>query len=191
MNAPFFVENQVPGKVDAHDQVDPVITASTIIAHVTDGVNLATKYHMPPRIKDFIREHHGTMITKYPYTRAVENANGALENVDLELFRYPGPKPRSKETALLMLADRCEATARAELPKDEESLRKIIKRTIDSCLAEGQLDQTNLTFRDLSLIEESFLKTLQNTYHPRIKYPEIKTAQPAAGTSEKGNGERS
>jgi len=116
--------------VDAHDQVDPVITASTIIAHVTDGVNLASKYHMPPRIKDFIREHHGTMITKYPYTRAVENANGNLDNVDLELFRYPGPKPRSKETALLMLADRCEATARAELPKDEESLRKIIKRTM-------------------------------------------------------------
>jgi len=176
LNAQFFVENQVPGKVDAHDTVDPVITASTIISHVHDGVTLATKYRMPPRIKDFIREHHGTMITRYPYTKAVENAGGVLENVDIELFRYPGPSPRSKETAILMLADRSEATARAELPKDENALRNIIKRMIDDCLAEGQLDQTNLTFRDLSKIEASFLKTLQNTYHPRIKYPELKTA---------------
>jgi len=153
-----------------------VITASTIISHVHDGVTLATKYRMPPRIKDFIREHHGTMITRYPYTKAVENAGGVLENVDIELFRYPGPSPRSKETAILMLADRSEATARAELPKDENALRNIIKRMIDDCLAEGQLDQTNLTFRDLSKIEASFLKTLQNTYHPRIKYPELKTA---------------
>jgi putative nucleotidyltransferase with HDIG domain len=177
LNAQFFVENQVPGKVDAHDNMDPVITATTIIAHVTDGVALATKYRMPPRIKDFIREHHGTMITRYPYTKAVENANGVQEKVDIEKFRYPGPTPRSKETALLMMADRSEATARAELPKDEESLRKIIKNVIDDCLAEGQLDQTNLTFRDLSRIEASFLKTLQNSYHPRIKYPELKTVE--------------
>lgn len=177
INAQFFVENQVPGKVDAHDSIDPVITASTIISHVPDGVAIATKFRIPPRIKDFIREHHGTMITRYPYTKAVENAKGVLENVDIELFRYPGPSPRSKETALLMLADRSEATARAELPKDEESLRRLIKRVIDDCLAEGQLDQTNLTFRDLSRIEASFLKTLQNTYHPRIKYPELKTAE--------------
>lgn len=177
LNAQFFVENQVPGKIDAHDKIDPVITASTIISHVPDGVAIATKYRMPPRIKDFIREHHGTMITRYPYTKAVENANGILENVDIELFRYPGPSPRSKETALLMFADRCEATARAELPKDEESLRKLIKRVIDDCFTEGQLDQTNLTFRDLSRIESSFLKTLQNTYHPRIKYPELKPAE--------------
>ncbi len=178
MNPQFFVENQVPGKVDAHDSIDPVITASTIISHVADGLALASKYRMPPRIKDFIREHHGTMLTNYPYSKAIENAHGIAENVDTELFRYPGPQPRSKETALLMLADRCEATARAELPKDDESLQKIIKKVIEDCLEKGQLDQTNLTFRDLTRIEESFLKTLQNAYHPRIKYPEVKLAVP-------------
>ncbi len=180
MNPQFFVENQVPGKVDPHDSIDPIITASTIISHVSDGVALASKYRMPPRIKDFIREHHGTMITKYPYSKAIENAKGIADKVDIELFRYPGPRPRSKETAILMLADRCEATARAELPKDDESLKQIIKNVIEDCLKEGQLDQTNLTFKDLSRIEESFLKTLQNAYHPRIKYPEIKLAQPKA-----------
>jgi putative nucleotidyltransferase with HDIG domain len=113
-NASFFVENQIPGKLNTHDDMDAVIAAQTIICHVSDGVTLADKYRIPPRIKDFIREHHGTQTTMYQYTRALENQNNDPRKVDIELFRYPGPKPRPKETGLLMLADGCEARARAD-----------------------------------------------------------------------------
>jgi cyclic-di-AMP phosphodiesterase PgpH len=93
--------------------------------------------------------------------------------VDVDQFRYPGPRPQSRETALLMLADGCQARARAELPQDEEEILNLIRKTILFCQQEGQLDDTTLTLRDLNLITESFLKTLQNTYHPRIRYPEL------------------
>lgn len=177
LNPQFFIENQVPGKIDSHDNMDPVLTAQTIIAHVTDGIKLANKYRLPPRIKDFINEHHGTLITRYQYSRALENAGNDPAKVDLELFRYPGPTPRTKETALLMFADRCEAKARAELPKDDEAILTLINRVFDDCIKEGQLNSTNLSFKDLRVVESCFLKTLQNTYHPRIQYPEIISPQ--------------
>lgn len=171
-NAPFFVENQVPGKIDSHDDLDAILAAQTIIRHVEDGISLADKHRLPTRIKEFIREHHGTHITRYQYNRALQNAGNDPKNVDMELFRYPGPKPRSKETALLMLADGCEARARAELPKTSEDLTRIVQSVFDYCLREGQFDKTNLTLKDMRIAQESFIKTLSNTYHPRIQYPE-------------------
>lgn len=176
LNPQFFIENQIPGKIDPHDKMDPILAAQTIIAHVTDGIKLANKYRIPPRIKDFIYEHHGTLITRYQYIRALEAAENDPSKVDVELFRYPGPNPRSKETVLLMFADRCEAKARAELPKDDEAILTLIKNVFDDCIKEGQLSSTNLSFRDLRIVESSFLKTLKNTYHPRIQYPDL-TAQ--------------
>jgi len=171
-NAPFFIENQVPGKLNTHDDLDAVIAAQIIIQHVLDGVNLATKHRLPARIKEFIREHHGTQFTKYQYNRALEKAQNDPSKVDKELFRYPGPKPRSKETALVMLADGCEARARAELPKTTEELECLVKGVFDYCLKEGQFDKTNLTLKDMKIAQESFINTLSNTYHPRIRYPE-------------------
>jgi len=97
--------------------MDPIIAAQTIIAHVTDGVKLAEKYHLPPRLIDFIREHHGTQLTRYQYNRALEQQKDNPDQVDSELFRYPGPQPRSKETGILMLADITEARARSTPPK--------------------------------------------------------------------------
>ena len=173
LNPFFFIENQIPGKLNPHDDLDPAESAQTIIQHVTDGVMLARKYHLPPRIIDFIREHHGTLVTRYQYAKAIEMAGGDASKVDLSLFRYPGPKPQSRETALLMLADGCQARARAESPKDEDELRELIHKVITWREQEGQLDDTRLTLRDLNIITESFVKTLQNTYHPRIRYPEI------------------
>jgi len=173
-NPSFFIENQIPGNLNAHDDLDPVLSSETIIRHVTDGIQLARKFKLPARIQDFIREHHGTFITRYQYIKALEQVNGNAEAVDKELYRYPGPKPQSKETALLMLADGCEARARAEIPKNEFELKTLIKKVFDYCEAEGQLDDTSLTLNDLSLAQESFLNTLKNTYHPRIQYPEIK-----------------
>lgn len=171
-NAPFFIENQVPGKLNTHDDLDPTLAAQIIIQHVQDGVNLANKHRLPARIKEFIREHHGTQFTKYQYNRALEKAQNDPVKVDKELFRYPGPKPRSKETALVMLADGCEARARAELPKTTEDLERLVKGVFDYCLKEGQFDKTNLTLKDMKIAQESFINTLSNTYHPRIQYPE-------------------
>ncbi len=176
LNPSFFIENQVPTNLNPHDDLDPTTSAATIIQHVTDGLLLARRYRLPPRIRDFIREHHGTLLTRYQYNQAIEAAGGDADLVDKEMFRYPGPRPQSRETALLMLADGCEARARAELPKDEEELRKLIKSVFDYLLKEGQLDDTRLTLSDLSKTADLFTRTLQGIYHPRIRYPELKMA---------------
>jgi putative nucleotidyltransferase with HDIG domain len=171
MNPMFFIENQPQGQINTHEDLDPLEAAETIIAHVTDGVALARKYRLPRRIDDFILEHHGTMLTRYQYNHAVELAGGDASKVDTEKFRYPGPSPRSRETALLMLADGAEARARAERPQDEESLRKLILTTIESAQKQGQLNETRLTLRDLSLITDLFVTILRGTHHQRINYP--------------------
>jgi len=171
-NPAFFIENQPPGSLDSHDDMDPVIAAQTIISHVNDGIKLAEKYHLPPRLQDFIREHHGTQVTRYQYSRALEQQKDDPSKVDAELFRYPGPQPRSKETGILMLADISEARARSSPPKNDEELRNLLKSVFDFIHKEGSLAYTNLTLKDLSMIQESFRITLTNTYHPRIQYPE-------------------
>jgi cyclic-di-AMP phosphodiesterase PgpH len=172
----FYIENQIPGKLNPHDDLDPRISAQAVIRHVTEGVTLARKYRLPNCIIDFIREHHGTLITRYQYAKALEAAGNNSAVVDPNLFRYPGPRPQSRETALLMLADGCQARARAELPSDDNELRAIVRKVIDYCQREGQLDDTSLTLSDLNVVTDSFMNTLRNTYHPRIRYPEIKAA---------------
>ena len=183
INPLFFVENQVPGKLNPHDDIDPVTSAATIIQHINDGILLARKYHLPPRIQDFIQEHHGTLYTRYQYTKAIQAADNNPDSVNKDLFRYPGPKPKSRETALIMLADGCEARARAEIPKDEEELRTLVKKVFDFVEREGQLEDTTFTFRDINRTYESFVTTLKNTYHPRLQYPELKSV---TNTSETG-----
>jgi putative nucleotidyltransferase with HDIG domain len=173
VNSVFFIENQFPGEVDSHDNLDPAVSAAMIISHIPEGLNLARKYHLPRRIQDFISEHHGTMLTRYQYKRAVEVAGGDESCVDKEKFRYPGPPPQSRETALIMLADGCEARVRAEHPRDEAELRALIKSTIEHRVAIGALNDTNLTLHDLDVIEDSFTTTLRGIYHPRIQYPTI------------------
>lgn len=173
-NPLFFIENQIPGNINPHDDLDPVISAETIIRHVADGVQLARKFRLPPRVIDFICEHHGTLLTRYQYAKAIQLRDS---DVDESKFRYPGPIPQSKETALLMLADGCEARARAELPKDENELRIMIDKVFEYCIQEKQLDQTPLTLLDLDRIKLSFLNTMRNIYHPRIQYPDIKRQQ--------------
>lgn len=192
-NPLFFIENQVKGNLDTHDNLDPTVSAATIIRHVTDGVALAKKFRLPPRLQDFMREHHGTLMTRYQYARALELAKADNSTVDDKIFRYPGPRPRSKETALLMLADSCEARARAELPKDENELRILVKKVIDFAEHEGQLDDTSLTLKDLNIIANTFISSLRNQYHPRIQYPELErksvplaeVIQPASQMDEK------
>lgn len=171
LNPTFFIENQIPGSVNTHQDADPEQVGATIIRHVTDGIQLAKKHHLPRRLQDFILEHHGTLITSYQYHQAMEAANHDTKKVDIEKFRYPGPRPASRETALLMLADATEARARAERPATDDDLRKLVKGVIATAQKFNQLDDTLLTLRDLSLITESFVTTLRGIYHPRIQYP--------------------
>ena len=175
LNPTFFVENQVPGNVNTHHDIAPEVSAATIIRHVTDGIQLAKKYSLPRRLHDFILEHHGTLITRYQYNQAMEAAGGDVTKVDIEKFRYPGPRPNSRETALLMLADATEARARAERPADDDGLRALVRNVIETVQKYSQLDDTLLTLRDLNLITESFVTTLRGTYHPRIQYPNAKS----------------
>jgi putative nucleotidyltransferase with HDIG domain len=171
MNPTFFIENQAQGEMNTHEDLDPAESASVIIAHVPDGVALARKYRLPRRIDDFILEHHGTMLTRYQYNQALEAAGGDKSKVDEKNFHYPGPRPRSRETALLMIADGSEARARAERPQDEEAMRRIVLSTIEQAQKQGQLDNTQLTLRDLSVITDAFVNILRGTHHPRISYP--------------------
>jgi len=171
-NPHFFIENQVQNEINPHDDIDPYLSAQTIITHVTDGVNLAKKYRLPSRIIDFIREHHGTMHTHYQYTQALKEATNPDE-VEKSFFTYPGPRPQSRETALLMLADGTEARARAEKPKNEEELRAVIDAVVTFYEQNNQLDDTDLTLKDLQLVKNSFFHTLKGSYHPRVKYPSL------------------
>lgn len=170
-NPLFFIENQPTTQIDTHDKMNPAKASSTIIRHVEDGLKLAQEYHLPPQIQAFIKEHHATSLTRYQYNQAI-NESADPHKVDAELFRYPGPDPNSKETALLMLADGCEARVRAESPKTVEEIRKIVDGAIDHYLTNGYLAHTELTLDDLRLVAESFTKTLKNSYHQRVKYPE-------------------
>ncbi|MCW5838284.1 MAG: HDIG domain-containing protein [Anaerolineales bacterium] len=169
----YFIENQVTGAPNPHEQLSPTESAAHIIRHVPDGVELARKHRLPNRIIDFIKEHHGTLVTRFQYVRAVEAAGGDESQVNLDDFRYDGPRPQSRETALVMLADGCEARTRAERPKTQEALEALVKSVIDNRLNNGQLDDTTLTMYDLKVIAETFVTGLRGVYHPRLVYPDL------------------
>ena len=183
LNPTFFIENQPDGSANPHDVLDPEQSAAIIIAHVTDGAALARKHRLPRRIDDFILEHHGTMITRYQQSQAIKAAGGDESQVDITKYRYPGPRPRSRETALLMLADGTEARARAIKPQGEEEIRKLVLSTIDAAQKQGQLDNTQLTLQDLSIITDAFVTILKGTHHSRIPYPTEQSAPEQLATS--------
>jgi putative nucleotidyltransferase with HDIG domain len=170
-NPQFFIENQAPGQ-NIHEQLDPKTSASVILDHIHDGLEMARKYRLPEKVIAFIPEHHGTLETSYQYHKALEAVNGDKTRINLKDFRYPGPKPRSKETALLMLADGVEAKARAENPKNTEEIDRLVRWVIENRLNQGQLDHVDLTLKDLDTVRRSFVSTLKGIYHPRISYPE-------------------
>src|SRR5512139_3941470 len=167
----MFVENQVEG-ANIHDHFNPRTSAEIITSHVIEGIELAKKYRLPSRVRAFIPEHHGTMRVSFLYQKAVEHSPNGAAGVDESAFRYPGPKPQSKETALLMLADGCEAAVRANRPGGPDQLNEIIRKVIGDRVAWGQLDECPLTIADLDKVRESFVTTLQGMYHPRLRYPD-------------------
>ena len=188
----FFIENQ-QGIANPHDDLEPEVSAVIIQNHVVDGVEMATQHRLPPEVVACIGSHHGTMVVSYFYDKAVRAAGGDPNAVDEDHFRYKGAKPRSKEAAILVLADCSEATTRAmamsrgTLPRDE------IEHTVDRLLAQRVEDEqfadSDLTFRELMLARSTIVESLVGIYHPRIAYPGQTPSQPQvvatpAGTSD-------
>jgi putative nucleotidyltransferase with HDIG domain len=162
----FFIENQLGGD-NPHDALDPADSARIIADHVNEGLALAREYRLPTQIAAFIPEHHGTRLVTYFYRRATETD----DNIDPAAFRYPGPRPQSRETAIAMLADSCEATVRASPDHSPERIDAIVDEVFTERLSEGQLDESDLTLRNVRALAESFKQTLRAIYHPRIEYP--------------------
>lgn len=175
----FFIENQ-QGIANPHDDIDPEISAVIIQEHVVDGVKMAREYKLPPEVVAAIGSHHGTMVVSYFYNKAVDEAGGP-EHVDEDHFRYKGTKPRSKEAAILVIADCSEATTRSmamhrgTLPRDE--IETTVDRLLQERLDDGQFDECDLTFDEMSRVRDSIVEALVGIYHPRIAYP-AKRAQP-------------
>jgi putative nucleotidyltransferase with HDIG domain len=168
----FFAENQAEG-LNPHDRLDPETSAGVIVGHVTEGLKLARRYRLPSRVRAFIPEHHGGNRVSFLYHKAVQLA-GDAELVDEESFRYPGLKPQSKETALVMLADGCEAAVRAARPESADGVAEIVDQIIDQRIADGQLNESGLTLNDVEATRQAFTSALKGTFHPRIKYPQPK-----------------
>lgn len=167
----YFVENQLDSK-NKHEQLNPSLSAKMIIAHVKNGIKLAEKYRLPVELINFIPMHHGTTLVSYFYEKARSSEEDDEESVHDYIYRYPGPKPHSKETGIVMLADSIEASSRAIEDPTPAKLENRIDEIIKARFIEGELDECDLTLKDLTKIKHSFLKTLVGIHHHRIKYPE-------------------
>ena len=166
----FFRENQF-GKKNPHDRLKPEVSSKIIISHVKEGSELAKEYNLPKTIHDFIVTHHGETLVKYFYL-TVKNNSENPDEVKEEDFKYPGPKPMSKEQGIVMLADSTEAAVRSINEPTEEKIEKMVNNIIDDKLASGQLDNCDLTLGDISKIKKCFLKALNGIHHERIEYPD-------------------
>ena len=177
----YFVENQGQGG-NRHMQLSPSVSLLIIIGHVKDGIELAREYALPHSILPFIQQHHGTTLVEFFYHRACKEAEkqGPLEQeVHENQYRYPGPKPRSKETAICMLADCCESACRAMQEPNPARVEQLVHDLAMKRLLDGQFDESDLTMRELELIERSLVKSLLGLYHGRIAYPNDKPINPS------------
>jgi hypothetical protein len=165
---PFFVENQNGG--NPHDNLDPYSSARIIMSHVPDGLELAKRYRLPRRVQDFIAEHHGDRVIQVFYHKAVEMA-GEGEEVDVTRFQYSGPRPQSRESGIVQLADSIDAASNAMRPNTEKEIEQLVNGIVDDHMAEGQLDNSGLSLGDIKLLRSSLIETLHGRYHMRVKYP--------------------
>jgi len=165
-----FIENQAGGE-NIHDQLEPEVSAGILKQHVVDGIDLAYKARLPKALIAYIPQHHGTAIMGYFYARARETAEPGA-TVDDRRFRHSGPKPQTREAALIMLADGVEASVRSLAARDEASIRAMVTRIIEERTSDGQFDECDLTLRDLERIREAFVEQLLGMYHTRVAYPQ-------------------
>ena len=172
-NPAFFTENQYG--VNPHDALTPMQSAQIVINHVPDGLKRASKAKLPKAICDFIAQHHGKGTTKYFYTMACKaNPDG---EVDPGPYTYPGPNPQSKETAIVMMADACEAATRSLKEPDEATITAIVDRIVSSQLKDGLLNEAPITLREISIVKQAFINRLRSMYHQRIEYPDDVASQ--------------
>ncbi len=167
----YFIENQKDGR-NPHEKLSPHMSALVLIRHVKDGVTYAEDAGLPRPLIDVIPQHHGTRMMRYFYERARKQAEQTAETVREEEFRYPGPKPATKEAALIMLADGVEAMSRLISDPTPLALRDMVRKNVRSVLEDGQLDQCDMTLADLARVEQAFLDVLSGMHHQRIEYPE-------------------
>jgi len=166
-----FIENQTG--TNPHDELDPLVSAQIVSSHIRDGLVLAERYHLPERIREMIPGHHGTARAEYFWQIAKERGQA----VDESAFRHPGPKPRSREAGIVMLADGTEASVRSLVAKNAETIRAMVDRIVEERVSDGQLDECDLTLRDIHDIKNAFCELLLGVYHERIPYPEDRIAR--------------
>jgi hypothetical protein len=194
-----FIENQAGGE-NIHDQLEPEVSAQVLKQHVADGIDIAYRHKLPKSLIAFIPQHHGTAIMSYFYARArgraalpfggpdTPDGRRAADAVDPRTFRHAGPKPQSREAALIMLADGVEASVRSLESRDEPAIRAMVTRIIDERLHDGQFDECDLTLRDIDRIKDAFVGQLLGMYHQRIAYPQNKVVELESRRSGTGSG---
>ncbi len=168
----YFSENQDLA-ANKHDTLSPTISKLVIMNHIKEGIELARQYHLNSRIIDFVQSHHGTSLVYYFYRRALERVEDTQE-VPEEGFRYPGPKPKTKEIAVVLLADSVEAATRSMKSPSPDGIRDLVHKIINNKFIDGQLDDCDLTLKDLERIAQVFIHVLSGIYHTRITYPDQK-----------------
>jgi hypothetical protein len=174
----YFIENQKPGE-NKHDGLTPSMSHLILVNHVKEGLRLAEQYHLPKAVRQFIAEHHGTTLAYFFYQKALSLG----EKVTKDDFRYPGPKPQSRETAICLLADSLEAASRSLKNPTEKTIRDLITQIFEQKFADGQFDECDLTVKDIAKIKEALLPMLKSIYHVRVEYPDQDS-----NNSEKQNG---
>ena len=175
----YFAENQTAG-LSRHDKLSPAMSLLVIIGHVKDGIEMAKEYGLPANLHRFIPEHHGTTLVQYFYHAASQARGPGDPEIPEAEFRYPGPKPQSRETAILMLCDGVEGAVRAMTEPTPNRIEAVVSDIVHKRLADGQFDECDLTFRELAEIEKSLVKSLCGIYHSRIVYPGTEEKKSAA-----------
>lgn len=166
----LFIENQLYAE-NPHDKLAPSLSTLILTSHVKDGVEMAKEHKLPQGVVDIIEQHHGTGLVTFFYHKALENDRN--ENIVEEDYRYDGPKPQSKEAAIVMVADGVEAAVRSLQNPTPGRIEGLVRKIIKEKLMDGQFDESDLTFKDLDLIANSFVKILTGIFHTRIEYPDI------------------
>jgi cyclic-di-AMP phosphodiesterase PgpH len=172
----YFVENQA-GRGNKHDRLSPSMSALIIMAHVKDGIKLAKEYKLPQRIIDMIPQHHGTNLITYFYNKAKELEDPSVQQIHEGDYRYPGPKPQTREAAIVMLADKVEAASRVLTEPTPQRITGLVQRIVSNIFMDGQLDECDLTLRDLQKISDAFVRTLIAIYHHRVEYPVVESEE--------------
>ncbi|MBX9952320.1 MAG: HDIG domain-containing protein [Candidatus Obscuribacterales bacterium] len=184
----YFIENQLGAK-NPHDDMTPEDSRERVLAHVTDGIDLAEKFHLPKAVQDFIPMHQGTSLMAYFYHKAC--VRDGVENVDPKFYRYPGPKPQSKETAIVMLADVSEAVTHSMHDPTQEEVEIAIDKVFQNRWEDGQFNESSLTYQELTKVRQAFVRVWRTLHHERLKYPSTTTGRMAIAPEMNGQNKAS